>query len=174
MRPVKYHTITEYTCKVAVFAVAFSSVLPLLSTQSSSITYLNTSREAGDALMIPLKVRVSMGGDDNLLSAGSPAPMPLDYARKKNVLRTLTVRPFTRRSFITAAVLLELAVMVLQRACISTDCATSRRLGFIDGAYSKLKTVKMTIKSVKWAVKHRANGRYRAVSRAPPVDGAAA
>ncbi|GBP48412.1 hypothetical protein EVAR_36846_1 [Eumeta japonica] len=38
------------------------------------------SQEVGDALVTPLGLRIFMGGGDYLLSDGSPARFPFDYA----------------------------------------------------------------------------------------------
>ncbi|GBP00236.1 hypothetical protein EVAR_857_1 [Eumeta japonica] len=57
-----------------------------------SIRYPIPSREAGNALVPPSGLRVSMGGDDHLLYDGSPVYLPLEHAIKNdNILNFLAV-----------------------------------------------------------------------------------
>ncbi|GBP40641.1 hypothetical protein EVAR_32684_1 [Eumeta japonica] len=83
VRTVKYHNLTDHRREVGVSAAAFrpmneSSSCPfphLLppSVRSLLITYLIPDEEAGNALVTPLELRMSMGGGKHLLCDGSPA-----------------------------------------------------------------------------------------------------
>ncbi|GBP47031.1 hypothetical protein EVAR_29633_1 [Eumeta japonica] len=70
------------------FAYTLSGIIPVFHSPSSfnpfpSIRHPIPSQEAGIGLAAPLGLRVSMGGDDELLSDGSPARLTLDYTTKK-------------------------------------------------------------------------------------------
>ncbi|GBP56679.1 hypothetical protein EVAR_12358_1 [Eumeta japonica] len=89
----KYHTLTEYGREVTVSAGPFRSVsessggtLPFHRPNPPYIGYTVPSQEAGNALVGPMELRVSMGDGDRLLSDGSPARLALEYAIKRNAL----------------------------------------------------------------------------------------
>ncbi|GBP42069.1 hypothetical protein EVAR_29424_1 [Eumeta japonica] len=61
--------------------------LPLPSTLSFSIRRPIPIQDAGNALVTPLELRVSMGGSDYLPSDGLPARLPHDCAIEKMFIR---------------------------------------------------------------------------------------